>query len=136
MNWTLLGIVMLGGALGAAGRFLIGDYALEHFNQSLPWGTLMVNLAGSFAAGYCYIWLENRGIHAMYWAMYWRGFLMVGILGALTTYSALMLECLVHFRADKHGQALLYLLITLVAGLVLVWLGARTAEIFNAVHSS
>ena len=128
MNWTLLGIVMTGGALGAAGRFLIADYALKHFNQSLPWGTLIVNLAGSFAAGYCYIWLENRGANAHYW----RAFLMVGILGALTTYSALMLECLVQYRADRHGGALLYLAITLIAGLFLVWLGARMAEIFNA----
>ncbi|MEO6172613.1 MAG: fluoride efflux transporter CrcB [Arenimonas sp.] len=127
MNWTMLGLVMSGGALGAAMRFLIGDYALKHFNQSLPWGTLIVNLVGSFAAGYCYIWLETRGasLHL------WRSFLIVGILGALTTYSALMLECLVHFRADKTSVAFFYLLITLVAGFALVWLGARTAEIFS-----
>jgi len=132
MNWTVLGLVMSGGALGAAGRFFIGDYALRHFNQSLPWGTLIVNLLGSFAAGYCYIWLENRGANAIYW----RSFLMVGILGALTTYSALMLECLVHFRADRQGQTLLYLIITLVVGLFLVWLGARTAEIFNVTNAN
>ena len=128
MNWMVLVLVMSGGALGAAGLFFIGDYMLRHFNQSLPWGTLVVNLLGSFAAGYCYIWLENRGTNAIYW----RSFLMVGILGALTTYSALMVECLVHFRADKHGQTLLYLIITLISGLILVWLGARTAELFGS----
>ena len=132
MNWTLLGLVMSGGALGAAARYLVGDLALRHFSQGMPWGTLIVNLLGSFAAGYCYIWLENRGANALYW----RGFLMIGILGGFTTYSALMLECLVHFRADKNGQALLYLSITLVAGLFLVWLGARTAEIFNATNAN
>ena len=119
----MLGLVMSGGALGAAIRFLMGDYALKHFNQSLPWGTLIVNLVGSFAAGYLYIWLENRGSNAMYW----RGFLMIGILGALTTYSALMLECLVYFRADKPTGAFVYLLITLIAGFALVWLGTRWA---------
>jgi len=126
MNWSMIALVMTGGALGAAGRLLVGDYALRHLSQGLPWGTLLVNLIGSFAAGYCYIWLETRGssMHL------WRGFLLVGILGGLTTYSSLMLECLVHFRAEKHGQALMYLLITLVAGLFLVWLGARTAEMF------
>jgi CrcB protein len=132
MNWNMLLLVMTGGAIGAAGRFVIGDYALRHFNQSLPWGTLLVNLLGSFAAGYCYIWLESRGASMLHW----RGFLLVGILGALTTYSALMLECLVHFRADKNGQALLYLMITLVAGLFLVWLGARTAEIFGTTNAN
>jgi len=124
-----MGLVMSGGAIGAALRFLVGDFMLRNIsNPSLPWATLLVNLVGSFAAGYCYIWLETRGANAHYW----RAFLMVGILGALTTYSALMLECLVHFRADKNGQALSYLLISLIAGLFLVWLGARTAEIFNA----
>lgn len=131
MNGTLLGLVMAGGALGAAGRLLIGDYALKHLNQGLPWGTLIVNLVGSFAAGYLYIWLENRGASAVQW----RTFLMVGVLGALTTYSALMLECLVHFRAEKHGQALMYLLISLVAGLFLVWLGARLAEMITGIHT-
>ena len=131
MNWSVLALVMTGGALGAAGRYLIGDYALRHFSQGLPWGTLLANLLGSFAAGYCYIWLETRGANAVYW----RGFLMIGILGGFTTYSALMLECLVHFRADKNGQALLYLAITLVAGLLLVWLGARTSEFFNTTST-
>ncbi len=132
MNWTMLGLVMAGGALGAAGRFLIGDYALKYFNQGLPWGTLIVNLIGSFAAGYLYIWLENRGADTQHW----RAFLMVGVLGALTTYSALMLECLVHFRAEKHGQALAYLLISLVAGLFLVWLGARSAEMISGINAN
>jgi len=127
----MLGIVMSGGAIGAAVRFLIGDFALKHFSQSMPWGTLIVNLAGSFAAGYCYVWLENRGASALYW----RGFLLVGILGALTTYSALMLECLVHYRSDKHAEALLYLVVTLVAGLFLVWLGARTGDVFTAAQA-
>lgn len=129
MNLKMLLLVMSGGALGAAARFAVGDYALRHFNQSLPWGTLIVNLAGSFAAGYCYIWLESRGASMHLW----RSFLLVGILGGLTTYSALMLECLVHYRADKHGEALFYLVITLMAGLFLVWMGARCAEMFSVV---
>jgi len=132
MNWTMLGIVMTGGALGAAGRFLIADYALKNFTQSLPWGTLIVNLVGSFAAGYLYIWLENRGANAHYW----RAFLMVGILGALTTYSALMLECLVYFRDDKHSQVFLYVLISLAAVLFLAWLGARSAEMISGVNAN
>jgi len=73
MNWTILGLVMSGGALGAAGRYLVGDLALRHFSQGMPWGTLIVNLLGSFAAGYCYIWLENRGANSLYWRGFWVG---------------------------------------------------------------
>ena len=82
-----------------------------------------MNLIGSFAAGFLAIWLEGRGPSALYW----RAFLMVGILGALTTYSALMVECLLFAKSSRGDWALGYLAVTLAAGLTLVWLGARTA---------
>ena len=83
--WWQLALVMLGGALGAGGRYWLGGWLLRHVGDGLPWGTLTVNLLGSFAAGFLAIWMENRGASALYW----RAFLIVGVLGALTTYSAL-----------------------------------------------
>ena len=121
MNWSLLGLVMAGGALGAAGRHLIGGWMVRHVGEGLPWGTLAVNLVGSFAAGFLFAWLEGRGPSALYW----RAFLMVGVLGALTTYSALMLELLMLGRTGRGGAMLGYLALSLVSGLALVWLGAR-----------
>lgn len=121
MNWSLLGLVMAGGALGAAGRHLVGGWMLRHVGEGLPWGTLAVNLVGSFAAGLLFAWLEGRGPSALYW----RAFLMVGVLGALTTYSALMLELLMLGRNGRGGAMLGYLALSLVSGLALVWLGAR-----------
>jgi fluoride exporter len=109
--------------LGAVGRFWLGGLLLRHIGSGFPWGTLAVNLIGSFAAGYIAIWLEGRGPAALYW----RAFLVVGVLGALTTYSALMLECLIYMKSGRNGWLLGYLAITLFAGLALVWLGARTA---------
>jgi CrcB protein len=121
MNWSLLGLVMAGGALGAAGRHLVGGWMVRHAGDGLPWGTLAVNLVGSFAAGFLFAWLEGRGPSALYW----RAFLMVGVLGALTTYSALMLELLMLGRTGRGGAMLGYLALSLVSGLALVWLGAR-----------
>ena len=123
MNWTLLWLVMAGGALGAGGRHLIGGWLLRQAGDGLPWGTLAVNLLGSFAAGFLLVWLEGRGPGALYL----RAFLIVGVLGGLTTYSALMLECLLYARTAKPGVMLGYLAITLVGGLALVWAGARLA---------
>ena len=123
MNWTLLWLVMAGGALGAGGRHLIGAWLLRQIGDGLPWGTLAVNLLGSLAAGFLLIWLEGRGPGALYA----RAFLVVGVLGGLTTYSALMLECLLYARSAKPGVMLGYLAITLVGGLALVWAGARLA---------
>lgn len=124
MNWNLLGLVMAGGALGAAGRHLLGGWVLRHVGNGLPWGTLAVNLTGSFAAGFLLVWLENRGPSALYW----RAFLIVGVLGAMTTYSALMLECLIYTRTGRGGALLAYLGLTLFAGFALVWFGARLGD--------
>ena len=121
--WQQLLLVMLGGALGAAGRFWLGGALLRHVGTGWPWGTLAVNLLGSFAAGFIAIWLEGRGPSALYW----RAFLIVGVLGAMTTYSALMLECLLFARSARSGLMLGYLATTLGAGLMLVWAGARVA---------
>lgn len=123
MNWTLLWLVMAGGALGAGGRHLIGAWLLRQIGDGMPWGTLAVNLAGSLLAGFALVWLEDRGSAGHYA----RAFLVVGVLGGLTTYSALMLEVLVYARSARPGLMLGYLAMTLVGGLALVWAGARLA---------
>lgn len=125
--WSQLLLVMAGGALGAAGRFWIGGALLRRFGDGMPWGTLAANLVGAFLAGFIAVWLEARGPSALYW----RAFLIVGVLGGLTTYSALMLECLLFARSQRSEQALVYLGVTLVAGLLLVWLGARAATLMR-----
>ena len=125
--WQQLLLVAAGGAVGAVGRFWLGGVLLRQLGNGFPWGTLTVNLLGSFAVGFIAIWLEGRGPAALYW----RAFLIVGVLGALTTYSALMLECLLYARSQRSGLMFGYLAITLVAGLALVWLGARVASGFR-----
>jgi CrcB protein len=120
-------LVMLGGALGAAGRYWLGGAMLRQFGTGIPYGTLAANLIGSFAVGFLAMWLEGRGPQALYW----RAFLIVGVLGALTTYSALMLECLLMARSQRQDLLLGYLGGTLVAGLVLVWAGGRLATILR-----
>ena len=121
--WQQLVLVMAGGALGAAGRFWLSGVLLRQLGNGFPWGTLAVNLLGSFLAGFLVIWLEGRGSSALYW----RAFLMVGILGGLTTFSALMVECLLYTKSDRNGLMLAYIAISLSAGLLLIWLGSKTA---------
>ncbi|HWU71456.1 MAG TPA: fluoride efflux transporter CrcB [Pseudoxanthomonas sp.] len=121
--WQQLGLVMAGGALGAALRFWMGGFLLRHLGSGFPWGTMAVNLIGSFAAGFLVVWLEARGPSALYW----RAFLIVGVLGALTTFSALMVECLLFAKTDRNGLLFAYLATSLFAGLLMVWLGSRVA---------
>lgn len=122
--WNQLLLVMCGGALGAGLRFWIGGWMTRHAGDALPWGTLTANLVGAFCAGFIAIWLEGRGPSALYW----RALLIVGVLGGLTTFSALMLESLLYAKSARGGATLGYLAITLAGGLVLVWLGARLAH--------
>ena len=117
-------LVMLGGALGAGGRFWIGEALLRKLGSGIPWGTLAVNLAGSFAAGFVAIWLEGRGGSAIYW----RALVLVGLLGGLTTYSTLMVETMLMARAQRDAAVLGYMLATLLGGVLLVWAGVRVAE--------
>ncbi len=121
--WLQLALVMAGGALGAAGRFWLGGYLLRHAGSGFPWGTFVANLLGAFLAGFLAIWLEARGPSALYW----RAFLMVGVMGALTTFSALMVECLLFSRSDRTAWIPIYLGLSLGLGLLLVWMGARVA---------
>lgn len=121
--WQQLFLVMAGGSLGAVGRFLIGGWMTRHVGSGFPWGTLAANLIGAFCAGFLLIWLESRGPSALLW----RAFLVVGLLGGLTTFSALMLESLIYARTAHAGLMLAYLASSLVGGLCLVWLGARIA---------
>jgi CrcB protein len=123
-------LVMLGGALGAAGRYWLGGAMLRQFGTGIPYGTLAANLIGSFVVGFLAVWLEGRGPQALYW----RAFLIVGVLGGLTTYSALMLECLLMTRSHRQELLLGYLGGTLVAGFVLVWAGARLAAMLRPAY--
>lgn len=121
MFWSSLLLAMAGGALGSGLRFAIGAQMLQRFGAGFPWGTLTVNLLGSFVAGFLLVWLDSRGPSS--WAL--RALLIVGVMGGLTTFSSLMMECLVFARTDRSAMIALYLGITLVAGLLLVFLGAR-----------
>lgn len=117
--WSSLGLVMAGGALGAGARFLIGAWLLRTLGSGFPWGTFAVNVIGSFGAGLLLVWLQKPEV-----APWLRPLLMTGLLGGLTTYSALMVDCLLLWRElERPGLALFYLVLTLVCGIVALLAG-------------
>jgi CrcB protein len=121
--WLQLVLVMAGGAVGAGLRFLTGAALMRQLGAGVfPWATLLVNLAGAFAAGFLLLWLESRTGAAL-----WRALLVVGLLGGLTTFSSLMVELLVLTRDQRSATAFVYLAASLAGGLLLVWMGARLA---------
>jgi CrcB protein len=100
--------VALGGALGSVARYLCAAGANQLLGRGFPWGTLAVNLAGSFAIGA--VAASRLGAHVET-----RLFLMTGVLGGFTTYSAFNEETLVALRAGRPLLALLYVAVTVLA---------------------
>lgn len=117
--WASLSLVMAGGAVGAGARFLIGAWLLRQLGAGFPWGTFAVNVLGSFGAGLLLMWLQKP--EAASWL---RPLLMTGLLGGLTTYSALMVDCLqLWHELERPGLALFYLGLTLICGIVALLCG-------------
>lgn len=116
LQFVLIGI---GGAIGAWLRWAVGLVALKQLGSGFPWSTTVVNLAGSLAAGFALALLEDRG-HA---GVYARAFLLVGVLGGFTTWSAMMVDALLLARGARPILAAAYLALTLCGGLLAVALG-------------
>lgn len=115
-----------GGFVGAALRYLAG-LAAARIPGALPWGTLLVNLAGCFVMGFITGWLftgrpERESL---------RLFLATGMLGGFTTFSAFSLETFQFIQYGRWGLALLYVLLTAVGCLLGVSLGNGTASLLS-----
>jgi CrcB protein len=113
-----------GGALGALLRYWVssGIYALA--GRDFPYGTLAVNVLGSLAMGFLYIWLLERvpGGVAM------RAFLLIGLLGAFTTFSTFSVETLNLVEAGQVGRAVLNTLLSVVLCVGAAALGVMMAR--------
>jgi CrcB protein len=98
--------IALGGAAGAVARYLLATWIHALWETRMPIGTLLVNMIGSFAIGVIYVMVvERQIIHPD-----WRGSLMVGFLGAFTTFSTFSLETIALLEAGHPAHALAYML--------------------------
>ncbi|HEU4674108.1 MAG TPA: CrcB family protein [Candidatus Limnocylindrales bacterium] len=111
-------LVALGGAAGAAARYLVDGWVSDLTGGEFPWGTLVVNGTGAFALGV----LFALAIEADVLPASIRGPVMIGFIGAYTTFSTLMLES---WRLWEDGAATLALVN--VVGSVLVGVVAVVA---------
>jgi len=91
-----------GGALGALLRFWVSNGVYTITGRSFPYGTLAVNVFGSLIMGFFYIWLLER----MAGDTNVRAFLMIGLLGAFTTFSTFSIETLNLMLSGQHMRAL------------------------------
>ena len=102
--------IALGGALGALSRHVIGHMVAERLGRDFPYGTLTVNVVGSFLMGFLVIALASRFDASPEL----RGFLAVGVLGGFTTFSAYSLEIALLFERGAMQMSLLYAFLSVI----------------------
>lgn len=106
-------LVALGGAVGSVCRYLVGVGALRLMGPSFPWGTLAVNVAGSFAIGILAELIVTRfGASAEL-----RLLLITGFLGGFTTFSAFALDAVTLFERGASLAAATYLILSIGASI-------------------
>lgn len=111
--------VATGGALGATGRFLVGKLMLRIMGPGFPWGTLTVNIAGSFLIGLMVTLLAAR----YNLSHIWQGFLVTGVLGGFTTFSAFSLEVGLMLERHEITTAGFYAMGSILFGVAALFLG-------------
>lgn len=114
---------MLGGAIGAGARWMVGRWALHAFGPAFPWGTLGVNLAGGLLMGLLVGVLAAKGASEAV-----RSFLGVGVLGGFTTFSAFSLELVQMLERGQAGLALGYALASVIGAGVALGAGLAVAR--------
>ncbi|THD76032.1 fluoride efflux transporter CrcB [Thalassobius vesicularis] len=119
---TTLLQVALGGAIGASGRYLTGFAALRLMGPGFPWGTLTVNVVGSFVMGVIVVVLGHLSANRF------APLLMTGVLGGFTTFSAFSLDAVTIWERGETTTAAVYVLVSVVFSISALMLGLMVAR--------
>ena len=128
MTWKLALLLALGGALGTLARFALSLLAAP-ISQSLPWGTIAINVIGSFVIGAFGTLTLAQGRFPVPEEA--RLFVMVGVCGGFTTFSSFSLQTLDLLRSGAAGRALANVIVSVVACIAAVALGHYAAAYLN-----
>ncbi len=121
--------VALGSIVGGVARFLVSVLFLSQFGNGFPWATLFVNVTGSFIIGFYAALTGPDG--RLFVSPRQRQFVMVGICGGYTTFSAFSLETLRLVQSGDIPGASVNLIVSVVGWLTAVWLGHALATRLN-----
>lgn len=115
--------IAVGGAIGALLRYLVAGQVGRVAGVHFPWGTLVVNLTGAFGIG-----LLNGLFEKWLVSPHLKTFLLIGLLGAFTTFSTFGLETVRLIQGKEIDRALLYLFLSNGLGLLLVFVGLKISR--------
>ena len=116
-------MVLIGGGVGAVTRFIVGTVIVAAIGARFPFGTIFINLSGSFLIGFAMTLLTERA----HLSPNWRFLLVVGFLGGYTTFSSFEWETLSLIRDGNRWLGFLNGFGSIILGYLAVWFGAFVA---------
>jgi fluoride exporter len=122
--------IMFGGALGTGARYWCSGFVARTIGETFPWGTLVINVTGSFIIGFFAVMTGPDG--RVFVGSTARQFVMVGICGGYTTFSSFSLQTLNLVNDGEFVAAGGNIILSVVLCLVAVWVGASLASHYNA----
>src|SRR5215510_9052298 len=111
--------IALAGLTGTLFRYWLSGFVARQYGENFPWGTLIVNLVGSFLAGAIYHLAEER----LLISPTLRTVILIGLIGGFTTFSSYGLQTFTLLRDGQIGLATLNVAVSNVLGLFMVWAG-------------
>jgi CrcB protein len=116
-------IAGIGSFFGGICRYVLSTYIHTRNPHQFPWGTFVVNILGCLLIGCIIGWAERHVLRDE-----WRLFLVTGVLGGFTTFSAFSGETFNLIRAGQYGVATTYVVASVVVGIALTFLGAMVVR--------
>ena len=116
--------IAAGGAIGALLRYWTSTAVHSRLGSGFPYGTLTVNVTGSLLMGFLYIWLIER----MTTGPEVRAFLLIGVLGAFTTFSTFSMETLNLLESGQPGRAVANILVSVSVCIIAAGVGVFAAR--------
>jgi len=128
--------VALGGAFGSVARFWVNGLISEKIGATFPWGTLTINVTGSFIIGIIGALAIPEGRLDSSTRQFATQFLMIGVCGGYTTFSSFSLQTLNLVRDREWLYAGGNILLSVVLCLVAVWLGYLLGSTFSSMKGN
>jgi len=124
--------IMLGGAIGTGGRYYISGLVAQLVGETFPWGTIIINITGSFVIGFFGTLTGPDGRYFL--GSTARQFVMTGICGGYTTFSSFSLQTQNLVTDGEFLYAGANVGISVVMCLIAVWVGVALASAINAME--
>jgi fluoride exporter len=126
--------IMFGSALGGGARFWLSTAVAERIGETFPWGTIIINVIGSFIIGFFATLTGPDG--RLLVGPTTRQFVMIGLCGGFTTFSSFSLQTLNLVRNGEALNAGVNVILSVALCLIAVWLGFVAAALLNQIRGA